>query len=133
MNKPLEGTDLYPYNTGDYKRSDWTILSFIDNGKIIDENDINFKKWLDIHLTVDKTHACGGPSYECLTQIHSVKNNLNNNILTLGNKWGVTSRIGTEPPHAYHKITQLWVCMEQMRVDDIHCGMPISNWLFNID
>lgn len=131
LNKPMDGTDLYPYNTGDYKRSDWDILTFINNGEIIDKNHADFNKWLELHLTIDKNHPCGGPSYECEIKIHSVRNNLNSNILILGENHGLTSRIGSEKPVNYGPITRLWVCLEQMRVDEKSGGVPISNWLFN--
>lgn len=126
---------LKGYNNGDYNRNDWTILSFIKDGIIIDENSEEFKKWLDIHLTVDKTHACGGPSYECDVKINSVRNNLNGNIIELGKNHRFSSMLEDEDvedmSYDLGIVKRLWVCCEQMRIDTKSGGMPISNWIIS--
>jgi hypothetical protein len=95
----------------DYSRQDWDILSFIDgDGNIITEIDKDFNKYLNLHLEIDKTHPCGGPSYECEIKINSVRNNVNNEILKLGeNTYYSSITDGSCDHQEFRPIVKLWV------------------------
>ena len=116
----------------DYSRQDWNILSFIDSdGIILTENHKDFNKYLNLHLEIDKTHPCGGPSYECEIKINSVRNNINNEILELGKKHYYSSTTDGVFDFEMSDIAKLWVCVDQMRIDTITGGVPLSGWIFS--
>lgn len=84
----------------------------------------------DIHLEIDKTHPCGGPSYECEIKINSVRNNINNEILELGENHYYSSITDGSCDHQLRPTVKLWVCGYQMRIDTEAGGIPLSGWIF---
>lgn len=116
----------------DYSRQDWNILSFIDgDGNIITENHEDFIKYLNLHLEIDKTHPCGGPSYECEVKINSVRNNVNNEILKLGENTYYSSITDGSCDQEELPIVKLWVNSDQMVINTRSGGMPLSGWIFS--